>query len=167
VDAGFGGHVLGTPLRLEPGLVQDTPTGRQRITLAADGLHAVEAELADGWSALYRFTLEPQLPIDYEPLNWFTATRPDSIFRHNLLLERLTPGLRASMLNDRLTLRPTAHATTQATTQAPTVRRVETEADFAQVLADVFDLQPPVSADELFERIPKRHEGMFMPSAGA
>jgi hypothetical protein len=62
------------------------------------------------------------------------------------------------MLNDRLTLRPSA--------SPPTVRRVETASDFARVLDEVFDLQPPIAAADLFERIPKHVEGMFVPPAG-
>jgi N-hydroxyarylamine O-acetyltransferase len=157
VDAGFGGHVLGAPLRFELGLDQPTATGAQRITRGADGYYAVEASLQDrGWSALYRYTLEPQLPIDYEPLNWFTATHPTSMFRHNLLLERLTHDVRASMFNDRLVLRRPG--------EPPQERSIETASDFAQVLDSVFDIQPPVSAAELFERVPKGLEGIFIPT---
>ena len=49
-DAGFGGHLLGAPLRLQPGISQLTPTGCERITRDGDE-YAVEAELAQGWSA--------------------------------------------------------------------------------------------------------------------
>jgi hypothetical protein len=62
------------------------------------------------------------------------------------------------MLNDRLTLRPSAGP--------PPVRRVETASDFARVLDEVFDLQPPIAAADLFERISKHVEGMFVPPAG-
>lgn len=154
VDAGFGGHLFGAPLRLEPGLAQQAPAGRERITLDGDG-YAVEAELAEAWSPLYRFTLEPHLPADYEPLNWYTATRPGALFRHNLMLERLTPACRASLLNDRLTLRHVGEAAQS--------RRLENAAELEAVLDTWFDLQPPVSADALFERVPKGLAGAFLP----
>jgi N-hydroxyarylamine O-acetyltransferase len=81
VDAGFGGRLIGAPLRLQAGLVQATPSGNERITQDAEG-YAVEADLGAsgiGWAPRYRFTLEPHRPVDYEPLNWFTATYPRSL----------------------------------------------------------------------------------------
>ena len=156
-DAGFGGHLLGGPLRLQPGHVQVVPAGRERIVQAGDEF-AVEAELSGGWEPLYRFNLDRYLPIDYEPLNWFTATRPDALFANNLLLERLTPQWRANLFNDRLTLQP--HG------EAPRTRRVESASDFGAVLDEVFDLVPPVSVAQLFERVPKGLDGPFVPGRG-
>ncbi len=156
VDVGFGGHLLGAPLRFVPGLVQHTPGGTERITQDGD-VFSLEAELPTGWTPVYRFTPEAYRPVDYEPLNWFTATHPGSIFRHNLRLERLTPGLRAGLLNDKLTLRP-ADGPVQ-------VRRIESADDLAQVLDEVFDLAPPVSAEKLFERVPKGLDGAWLPPA--
>ncbi len=155
VDAGFGGHLLGAPLHFVPGLVQHTPGGTERITQDGDTF-ALEAALPAGWAPAYRFTLEAQAPVDYEPLNWFTATHPTSFFRHNLRLERLTPTLRAGLLNDRLTLRPMG-----GTVQ---VRRLELADELAQVLDQVFNLQPPVSAAALFERVPRGLDGAFVPA---
>jgi N-hydroxyarylamine O-acetyltransferase len=154
VDVGFGGHLLGAPLRFVPGPVQRTPGGTERIVQEGDEF-SLEAELPAGWSPVYRFTLEPYRPVDYEPLNWFTATHPTSVFRHNLRLERLTPGLRAGLLNDKLTLRPADGA--------EQTRRIETASDFAQVLDEVFDIAPPVSAELLFERVPKGLAGAYLP----
>jgi N-hydroxyarylamine O-acetyltransferase len=155
VDAGFGGHLLGAPLRFVPGLVQHTPGGTERLVQQGDSF-TLEAELPDGWTPAYRFTLQAHAPVDYEPLNWFTATHPASFFRHNLRLERLTPNLRAGMLNDTLTLRPRG-----GTVQ---VRRIESVGEFAQVLDEVFGVTPPVSAAELFERVPKGLTGAFIPA---
>ena len=179
-DAGFGGHLLGVPLALEPLAEQTSPHGRLRIVHDEDsgqrraapsgpssprgmvpkaprgGHYVVEAELPEGWAPLYRYTLEAQLAADYEPLNWYTATLPVSLFRHNLLLERLTPALRASLLNDQLTLRATAGAPAER-------RRIDSAADFAQVLDRVFDLAPPLPAAELFERVPRGLDGAYIP----
>lgn len=154
VDAGFGGHLVGTPLRLEADLVQATPASRVRFTTEAE-VYTLESQLPDGWTPIYRFTLEPHLPADYEPLNWYTATHPVSLFRHNLLMERLTPAWRASLLNDRLTLRTPG--------EPARVRRLATAAEFAQTLADVFDVEPPVPVAALFERVPKGLDIPFVP----
>lgn len=155
-DVGFGGHLLGAPLRFVPGLVQRTPGGTERIVQDGEDF-TLEAELPGGWTPVYRFTREPYRPVDYEPLNWFTATHPGSVFCHNLRLERLMPHLRAGLLNDKLTLRPV---------DGPAqIRRIETAAELARVLDQVFDLEPPVSAEALFERIPKGLEGAYLPAA--
>ena len=154
-DAGFGGRLLGSPLRLEPGLVQETRAGRERIVESCGEL-AVEAEMPDGWLPRYRFTLGPCLPVDYEPLNWYTATRPGSLFANNLVAERLTPTLRANLLNDRLV--------EQRHGEAPRARRIETANEFGRVLDEQFDLEPPVAIDELFTRIPRRLDGAYIPS---
>ena len=156
-DAGFGGRLLGAPLRLQPGVVQYMPNGVDRITQHADG-YAVEADLgasSGGWAPRYRFTLEPHRPVDYEPLNWFTATHPRSLFVNNLVVERLTPALRANLLNDRLTLRPLG--------APPRERRIMSSDEFAEVLDQVFDLLPPVPASELFARLPKGLDGAVLP----
>ena len=157
VDAGFGGHLINVPLRLQAGLLQASPASQLRFTEAGD-VFTLESQLPEGWRPLYRFTLETMLPTDYEPLNWFTATHPTSIFRHNLRMERLTPGTRASLLNDRLTLRTPG--------QPASMRQLATAGEFAQVLEEVFDVQPPLPAAELFERLPKGLDGPLIPSLG-
>ena len=156
VDGGFGGHLINVPLRLEPGLEQSSPASRMRISLV-DDTYTLESHLAEAWSPLYRFRLEPQLPADYEPLNWFTATHPLSIFRHNLLMERLTPAVRANLLNDKLTLR--------APGEAPRMRRIESSEEFGRVMTEVFGLRLPASAADVFDKVPKRRDGVVLPSA--
>lgn len=156
VDAGFGGHLINLPLRLAPNVEQASPASRLRLVPHGDEF-TLETRLPDGWSPLYRFSLDAQLPADYEPLNWFTATHPQSIFRHNLLMERLTPTLRANLLNDRLTLRTPG--------EAPQVQRLADAATFERAMTEVFGLRLPVPAAELFQRIAKGHDGIVMPPA--
>jgi N-hydroxyarylamine O-acetyltransferase len=153
-DAGFGGRLLGSPLGFAPGLVQETRAGRERI-VESHGEYALEAEMPNGWSPRYRFTLDAYQPVDYEPLNWYTATRPGSLFANNLLLERLTPGFRANLLNDFLS--------EQRHGEPARSRRIETASDFGRVLDEIFDLEPPVAVDALFDRIPKRLDGPYIP----
>jgi N-hydroxyarylamine O-acetyltransferase len=156
VDAGFGSHLLGAPLRFVPGLAQHTPGGTERLVQEGDEF-VLEAALPGGWAPVYRFTLEPHAAVDYEPLNWFTATHPSSIFVHNLRLERLTPNLRAGLLNDRLTLRPR---------DAPAeFHRIESAAEFADVLDRHFGITPPVPADQLFARVPKGLDAAQLPAS--
>jgi N-hydroxyarylamine O-acetyltransferase len=155
-DAGFGGHLLGAPLRLQSGLAQPTPDGRARVSRDGD-LYAVEVETTAGWSALYRCTLDALEPVDYLPLNWYTATHPASIFRHNLLLERLSAQRRVALFNDRLIVRDAL--------ASPVERRIGSAAEFARVLDELFELEPPVPAAELFDRVPRGFDAMVVPSA--
>jgi N-hydroxyarylamine O-acetyltransferase len=154
-DAGFGGRLLGSPLRFEPGLVQTTRAGRERI-VESRGEYAVEAEMPGGWSPRYRFTLDPYQPVDYEPLNLYTATRHGSLFKHNLLIERLTPNSRVHLLNDRLT--------EQQHGEPARSRRIETANELNRILDETFDLEPPAEIDEIFDRVPKRLDGPHIPS---
>jgi N-hydroxyarylamine O-acetyltransferase len=154
VDAGFGGHLMNVPLLLAPDRVQASPVSHLRVTQASD-VFTMETQLAENWSPLYRFTLDPQQPVDYEPLNWFTATHPMSIFRHNLLMERLTPTTRANLLNDKLTLRTVG--------KPAHVQRIASVAEFDAVMSEVFGVRLPVPAEELFVRVPKGLDGMAMP----
>jgi N-hydroxyarylamine O-acetyltransferase len=159
VDVGFGGHLFDAPLLFQPDAEQVTRHSTLRIVEAADAdgtLFIVETRLAHGWSPIYRFTLDAQQPVDYEPLNWYTGTHPSSMFCHNLLAERLTADLRATLFNDLLTLR--------APGQPPRVRRIESAADLCRVLSDVFDLEAPIPAEELFARVPQRVEGRYFPA---
>jgi N-hydroxyarylamine O-acetyltransferase len=153
-DVGFGGRLLGGSLRLLPELLQDTLAGRERVRMAGDD-YSVEAEVPEGWRPRYRFRLEPLLPVDVEPLNWFTATRPDSLFVNNLVMERLAPGMRVSLLNDRLTIAPAG--------QPPSTRRLVDAGHLARVLDELFDVEPPVAPEALFARLPLGLAGAFVP----
>jgi len=155
-DAGFGGRLLGAPLRFDPGPAQPRPTGAERIVREGEDF-IVQVQTPAGWSPVYRFDLVRFLPVDYEPLNWFTATRPQSLFANNLLLERLTPVLRANLLNDMLV--------TQAPGEAPVRRRLADAGEFAGVVEELFGLEPPVPASEVWQRVPKGLDGAWMPPA--
>lgn len=144
-DVGFGGHLFGAPLRFIAGLEQPTASGPMRL-VQDDAAVTLQLRRAAGWKDVYRFTLEPQLPIDYEVANWYTSAHPASLFRSNLLMERLTPRARISLFNTRLVRQ---HAD----------GRVEEEAltgpdALARALAVDFDLAPPADAAMLFARLP-------------
>lgn len=143
-DVGFGGRLMAAPLAMTPGLAQQTPHGAMR--LVEDGMFVtLQAAAADGWEDLYRFTLEPQLPIDQETANWFTATHPTSLFRKSLLMERLTPDVRTNLFNRRLTRRYADGRTSE--TQLADAGELE------RVLTDAFDLEVPAKLDAVFARL--------------
>jgi N-hydroxyarylamine O-acetyltransferase len=102
-DVGFGGNVLTTPLRLEPHAVQPTPQEPHRLLPIENGF-ILEACFESEWKSLYRFTLEPQFPSDYEVSNWFLCHHPSSFFRQILMTARVTPEGRRALRNNRLAI---------------------------------------------------------------
>lgn len=103
-DVGFGGMVLTTSLALRSSGEQTTPLEPFRL-VEEDGSFALQSFVAAEWRALYRFDLQPQLPIDYEASNWYTSTAPESKFVTSLIAARATPDRRHALAGRRLTTR--------------------------------------------------------------
>lgn len=139
VDVGFGGVVLTAPLLLDTDAGQETPHERFRILARADGEFVLEAELEPGWRPLYRFGLEPQLPVDYEPLNWFDATYPLSPFRTNLMAARSGPYGRKTLANTRLKIRAPGKPLVERTLDSLEALRSALVEEFGLTLPDGFD----------------------------
>ncbi|QUD89220.1 arylamine N-acetyltransferase family protein [Phenylobacterium montanum] len=143
-DVGFGGYLVAEPLRYELNVEQETPGGRHRII--ADGpLHTLQVLLSSGWQDVYRFTLEPAVQADYEAGNWWTSTHPTSLFRNALLMERLTPEARYSLLNNRLIERRDGEARE---------RLLASAAELGAVLDDLFGLTTPEPIEAVWARLP-------------
>ena len=103
-DVGFGGCVPTSPLRMDRAAPQPTSHETFRVVPFGDAL-LVQARLDDRWTSLYELSDQPQLDVDYELPNWFTATHPSSHFRHRLIVARTTPEARYMLLAGRLTVR--------------------------------------------------------------
>ena len=103
-DVGFGSCVPTAPLRL--GSSEPQPTTHETFRFAqAGGELQLEALLGGRWASVYRLLGSPQLDVDYELANWYTATHPQSHFRHRLIVTRTTPEARHVLLGGRLTVR--------------------------------------------------------------
>jgi N-hydroxyarylamine O-acetyltransferase len=103
-DVGFGGCVPTAPLRMDN--VGPQPTRHEAFRLVPFGdVLLMQAQLGERWTSLYELSEEPQLDVDYELPNWFTATHPSSLFRHRLLISCVTPDARTMLLGARLTVR--------------------------------------------------------------
>lgn len=105
-DVGFGSCVPTAPLRLDTGEPQVTAHERFRVA-PVDGEWQLEAEIAGHWAPVYRLLPSVQRDADYELANWYTATHPQSHFRHRLIVTRTTPDARHALLGGRLTVRGT------------------------------------------------------------
>jgi N-hydroxyarylamine O-acetyltransferase len=144
-DVGFGGYLFAAPLRLVANLEQPTSAGAMRLALA-EPFFTVQTKLGTSWQSVYRFTLEPQFPIDAEVANWFTSTHPNSRFRNSLIVQRLMPEGRISLLNRRFIRRHADGRSEEMVLTQPS--------DLANVLEEAFDLELPVDPETLFARVP-------------
>ena len=134
-DVGFGGLTLTAPLKLEPGLEQETPHGWYRIVRANDEFQ-LQAKLDGQWSAMYQFALaDERAPADWEMANWFIATSPDSIFTKALILARPASDRRYALRNNRLRIHHADGSTEQ--------RMIASSNELFSVLHGEFNLKLP------------------------
>jgi N-hydroxyarylamine O-acetyltransferase len=101
-DVGFGGWGLGEPLRFVAGDVQEQVLGVYR--LREEGPEWTLEARTGSWQDLYSFTLQEQLPIDYEVANHYTSTYPESLFRHHLMVSLPSQGGRQTLRDRRFVL---------------------------------------------------------------
>jgi N-hydroxyarylamine O-acetyltransferase len=145
-DVGFGGFLIAAPVKLAAGIEQQTPAGMLRLA-ETDDFVTLQAQLGSSWQDVYRFTLEPQFAIDYEVVNWFTSAHPNSRFRNNMLIERLTPEVRTSLFNKRRTRRHADGRVEETILSTPD--------ELAHSLNAEFNIEPPTDAVTLFARLPQ------------
>jgi N-hydroxyarylamine O-acetyltransferase len=133
-DVGFGGNVLTAPLRLDPHIAQPTPHEPHRLLPLEHGF-VLEASWSGEWKPLYRFTMEPQLPADYEVSNWYLCHHPSSFFRQMLIAARVTADGRYALRNNALAIHRKSK-TEKRTLADPAALRSSLENDFALQLPE-------------------------------
>ena len=131
-DVGFGAWGLLDPLPLAEG---ESRQHAWTYRLAKEGAEwTLSAPIAGQWHPLYSFTREPQLPVDYEPANWYTSTHPDSRFVQTLTAQMPTPEVRYLLRNRELSV-----FTADGLTTVP----LATDAQLLTTLAEKFRLRVP------------------------
>lgn len=100
-DVGFGGLTLTGPLRLQPDIEQATPHEPFRLLRAGEDF-LMQAKLRGEWKPLYHFDLQEQVPRDYEIINWYYSSNPDSLFVSGLMVARAAADRRYALLNNEL-----------------------------------------------------------------
>ncbi|OJY18968.1 arylamine N-acetyltransferase [Pandoraea sp. XJJ-1] len=152
-DVGFGSVTLTAPLRLHSAQPQSTllETFRLETVRTEDGGPPSEYRLsvrsADKWLPVYRFAPKPAEWIDYKLGNWYTSSAPDSIFRNQLIVCRVLPLGRISLLNTTLTER-SAQGDVVAETD------IASAAQLAQVLRERFGLKlDGIDIDALYDQV--------------
>lgn len=102
-DVGFGREGLLLPLPFGGGREARQFAWTYRVT-EADGEWVLQSLRNGSWTDLYSFSLEPQLAVDFEPANHYTATHPDSRFVRTLTVQLPTPEVRYMLRNRELVL---------------------------------------------------------------
>lgn len=147
-DVGFGSVTLTAPLRLSAGLAQPTPLGTFRLADASRGALCLEVQARDeSWARVYRFDLHPVEWIDYETSNWYTSTSPEAIFANNLIVCRVLPEARLTLLNDQLNERA-------ADGEIVSTQQLRSADELAACLRDRFGLNTgEIDIAGVFERV--------------
>jgi N-hydroxyarylamine O-acetyltransferase len=145
-DVGFGAWALSGPLSLLDEGEQETPHGPFRVARAAEQFD-VQTVVNGGWTTLYRFMVEEQLPQDYEVSNWYCATHPESRFTTELMVARLPAGRRLGMLNNRLSIHHPDGRTER--------RELKSAAEIAGVLETEFLIRLPEPRNEVMAAFAK------------
>jgi N-hydroxyarylamine O-acetyltransferase len=133
-DVGFGGQTLTAPIRLVTNVAQPTPHEPFRL-IDQEGDFVLQTQIRDTWKSLYRFDLRPHLQVDYEVLNWYVSTHPQSPFVSNLMAARPAPGRRYALYNNTLTVHETNGESRQ--------RTLASTDDIRAVLESTFGLRLP------------------------
>ena len=97
-DVGFGAEGLLLPVPFRPGVEARQFAWTYRI-LDEEGVWTLQSLRGGKWTSLYAFSLEPQLPIDYEVANYYVSTHPESRFVKTLTVQRVAPEARRLLVN--------------------------------------------------------------------
>ena len=132
-DVGFGLEGLLLPVPFVSGR-EARQFGWTYRAVEANGEWTLQSLRDGAWTDLYAFSLEPQLAVDFESANHYTATHPDSRFVRTLTVQLPTPEVRYRLRNRELVL-----------DRGGTVTRRELADDdeLLSVLAEVFGLRFP------------------------
>lgn len=142
-DAGFGGMTPTGPLKFEADIVQETP--HEPFRLLRDGSDwLLQAEVAGTWNDVYRFDLNPQIPIDYKASNYYLANSDDSFFTQGVIAARHVAGQRMALGKHSFTIYPTG--------KAPQRRTLKDAAEICDTLETEFGIRLP-DRDALIARI--------------
>jgi len=142
-DVGFGRLTLDAPLQLEPDVEQPTARGIYRLMPSGDEMQ-LQTMLGGEWTALYQFSRQEQLPVDWEVVHWHTSTHPSSIFTRSLMVSRQEGTRRYALLDSRLRTYDRGGLVEQ--------RQIETPEELRDVLEEVFRIALPAGCDQVLAR---------------
>ncbi len=137
-DAGFGGLTMTGPVRLEPGVEQDSPHEAFRIDQDGDD-YRISARLGQQWKAMYYFDLSSYISPDFELANYYVSTHPESRFVSNLVVARPFRNGRHALLNNAYTKYSREGVKTEKTISDPD--------ELMTLLTEIFNIRMEASVD--------------------
>ncbi len=146
-DIGFGSQTLTAPLRLDDPHPQETPHGLFRVVKKGDE-YDEQALLGGEWETQYRFGMQDYYPQDYEALNWYRATHPQSPFVTTLIAARPRPGKRLGLRDNHYAVRHQDGRTEKGTFSKPSEIMAVLEKDFGLTLPE-----PRAALETALERV--------------
>lgn len=105
-DVGYGGPGPKSPVKLEDGIYEEKG-GSFRITMHPEGTAGeilVERKKAEAYLPLLRFSLRAAVEEDFEPMNFYCAKSPDTVFTQKRVLSRNTAGGSVALTGNTLTI---------------------------------------------------------------
>ncbi|HLR38508.1 MAG TPA: arylamine N-acetyltransferase [Chitinophagaceae bacterium] len=102
-DVGFGGMTMTAPLKLDTSANQSTSHEPYRI-LQHPNNYRLEAKITGTWCPLYDFDLQEQFMPDYETMNWYMSTYPETPFVNRLMVVRPGEKCRYALNNNKFTI---------------------------------------------------------------
>jgi N-hydroxyarylamine O-acetyltransferase len=150
-DVGFGGMTMTAPLLLHSSEPQLTPHEDFRVQ-TTEGYYTVAAKVQDQWQPLYRVSLDPCLPPDYETANWYVSTHPESKFVKHLIASRPDAWGRHALLDRRYTRHLSQQKSEVTELQTPQALRTVLQEQFQLRLDQLQQLDSRIHA--LFSETP-------------
>ena len=137
-DVGFGGLTLTAPLKF-PELDTSQVTPHEVFCVGGgNGYFEIAASIREKWRPLYRFSLEPQLPVDIELLNHYVVSHIDSPMKGRLVAARVAADRRLGLSNGVL-----REHRVDGTSEE---RSIGTVAELREVLRTTFGIEAPAGA---------------------
>ena len=131
-DVGFGNLAPTCALLLNPLVEQETPHEVMRF-IDVGGELTLQARLKHGWEHIYRVIPYPRYDGEYEIVNWYTGTHPDTPYQGNIIVAKPASNrTRITMYNARVTVRDAEGRADK--------RWLEKDSDFHDVLRGEFGL---------------------------
>jgi N-hydroxyarylamine O-acetyltransferase len=104
-DVGLGNLAPTKALLLKANIEQETPHEVMRF-IDVGGELTLQARLKLGWEHIYRVIPYPRYDGEYEIVNWYTSTHPETPYQGNIIVAKPGPDrTRVTMYNARITVR--------------------------------------------------------------
>lgn len=140
-DVGFGTMTLTGSMQLKTNVVQKTPHGQYRLLNHSEGDYFLQINIGQEWKTMYRFDLQEQFLPDYEMVNWYVSTYPESRFVTDLIVARADIGCRYTLHNNQFKLNYLKGKTERKVVTTPSELRNLLENEFQLNLSNISGIE--------------------------